>query len=125
MPISDSKLEQKAGQGFKVNSIPRKTEPKLPTQEKVVQSHAMVRAQTGIQGLQTMTGKYEMVVTQAFDQLMDEADDRIKQHIEARLGASHSFFDFDVEAAFDQLMPTPTAQALPPSQATIDIQVMP
>jgi hypothetical protein len=56
---------------------------------------------------------------------MDEADDRITQHIAARLGASHSFFDFDVDEAFNQLMPTSRTKALPASQATINIQVMP
>jgi hypothetical protein len=93
------------------------------TSLQVTQSTAIARAKTGIQGLERMTGQYEDVVTQAFDQLMDEADGRIAAHIGARLGASHSFFDFDVERAFQSLMPTPRGRmaSLAPSQTTIEV----
>lgn len=119
-----NRFDNQSGQGF-TPSKKRTESPGLPTQEKVVQSHALVRAQTGIQGLQAMTDKYEAVVTQAFDQLMDEAESNIAQHIAARLGVSHSFFDFDSDKAFEGLMPTPRTQALPQSTQTIDIQVLP
>jgi hypothetical protein len=114
----------KPGQGFT-------QQPKASRQDdafeaapvQVAQSTAIARAETGIKGLERMTGRYEAVVTQAFDQLMDEADSRIADHIGARLGASHSFFDFNVDEAFQSLMPTPRGRmtSLAPSQTTIEV----
>jgi hypothetical protein len=54
---------------------------------------------------------------------MDDADARIVDHIGSRLGASHSFFDFDVDEAYQSLMPTPRGRmaSLAPSQTTIEV----
>lgn len=122
-----NRFDNQSGQGFTPNKkqpeVPK--DPGLPTQDKVAQSHAMVRTETGIKGMKHLAHRYETVAIQSFDMLMDEADSRITQHIAARMGVSHSFFDFDVETAFDSLMPAPRTSALPASTQTIDIQVLP